>query len=56
MDLELKGLLGEVKEAEKCFGKLSKNGSSNFEEKKYYKMYIEGKLKYLKDKTQEAKN
>lgn len=47
--------LGEIKEAEKSLEKISKNGDSKFEEDRYYKMYVEGKLRYLEGKITKAK-
>ncbi|MEO0275229.1 MAG: hypothetical protein ABIM60_00405 [candidate division WOR-3 bacterium] len=47
--------LGEPEEAEKALKEAKESVILKFEEQKYYKMYVEGKLKYLKGDISEAK-
>ncbi|MEO0259155.1 MAG: hypothetical protein ABIM77_00205 [candidate division WOR-3 bacterium] len=48
--------LCELEEAEKALKEVKESVTLKFEEQKYYKMYVEGKLRYLKGDVSEAKN
>ncbi|MEO0262303.1 MAG: tetratricopeptide repeat protein [candidate division WOR-3 bacterium] len=48
--------LGRIKEAEETLKKIDEVEVLKSEDDKYYKMYVEGKLKYLKGEIKEAKN
>ncbi len=47
--------LGELEEAEDSFRKINDVEIIKFEDDKYYKIYVEGKLKYIKGEIEEGK-